>query len=322
MITDSFSQKSLLEQLPKLNIDQGPRAFSAEERAYIGRYQIDFVNHFPGLNYYLGTVEAAGYSIVGNCWVPDRPRGTVLVVHGLFDHAGLYGHLIRHLLASSYAVFCFDLPGHGLSEGQPAVIGSFDEYVQSFEACMQIAISKLPSPLHIIGQSTGSAIIMEWLLSSGATTKGLEPSKVILLAPLVRPYQWNRNRYLYWALKLFVNERPRQFADGSEDWDFQKFVRDHDPLQARVLPIAWIKAMVKWKNQFIKYAPTDISPRVIQGDHDTTVDWNYNLGVIEEKFKARTLLVPGARHHLVNENSAMRAIIFKAVLDEIEGNAD
>jgi alpha-beta hydrolase superfamily lysophospholipase len=46
-----------------------------------------------------------------------RPLGTVLLVHGLGEHAGRYGKLAAHLHDWGFAIRAYDQQGHGLSEG-------------------------------------------------------------------------------------------------------------------------------------------------------------------------------------------------------------
>ena len=49
--------------------------------------------------------------------LPDAPRATVLLVHGLGEHAGRYDALARHLGTWGYAVRGYDHYGHGESSG-------------------------------------------------------------------------------------------------------------------------------------------------------------------------------------------------------------
>ncbi|AEH25508.1 alpha/beta hydrolase [Pyrococcus yayanosii] len=45
-------------------------------------------------------------------------RGWVILVHGLGEHSGRYGKLIRMLIEAGFAVYTFDWPGHGRSSGK------------------------------------------------------------------------------------------------------------------------------------------------------------------------------------------------------------
>ena len=65
----------------------------------------------------IGTFSSGVYSVVGQAFTAPQPRGNALVIHGFTDHTGLYGPLLRQLLAAQMNVICIDLPGHGLSSG-------------------------------------------------------------------------------------------------------------------------------------------------------------------------------------------------------------
>ena len=53
---------------------------------------------------------------------------------------------------------------------------------------------------------------------------------------------------------------------------------------------------------------------VIQGDKDGTLDWRYNIKLLEEKFPQMSLnLVSDAGHHMVNERQDLREQIFAAI---------
>jgi alpha-beta hydrolase superfamily lysophospholipase len=47
----------------------------------------------------------------------SQPLGTVLLVHGLGEHAGRYGEVAAHLHQWGFAVRAYDQQGHGQSEG-------------------------------------------------------------------------------------------------------------------------------------------------------------------------------------------------------------
>jgi len=290
-----------------------------EEDAYLRHYDIHFSEEFADLTHHFGSVAAPEHRIAVHLWMPAGARGTATVIHGYFDHTGLYGHLIRYLIDKGLAVVSFDLPGHGLSSGAPATIDTFQHYVDAFEACLAALGDHLPKPWYLFGQSTGGAIAMEWLLANGHTRESTPFAKVVLLAPLVRPYLWPLNRVLYTLARRFVSERPRTFTNNAENAAFLDFLRERDPLQAKTLPVQWVTAMIAWKRRFESHAPSDIAPLVVQGHADQTVDWRYNMKVISRLFEPRLFFIPEARHHLVNESPAVRARIFEAIDAELAG---
>ena len=317
MSAAGFDPDQLRESLRPLTLGGQPLGATPQQQAYLDHYRIGLDAEYADLRQHMGYLGTPDHEIAVQCWQPSAPRGTVVIVHGYFDHVGLYGHLIRHLLDQRLAVLGFDLPGHGLSTGEPATIDTFDHYVSALDVCLGSVFEHLPEPWHVAGQSTGGAIAMQWLMGHGHTKATSPLQKVVLLAPLVRPYGWWFNRFVYLAAKRFVSERPRKFASNSEDPEFLRFLRDHDPLQSRVLPVQWVASMVAWKQRFLRYDPCDIQPLVVQGKQDRTVDWRYNLRIIGRLFRPRIVLLPPARHQLVNESAEIRAQVFAAITEEL-----
>lgn len=284
-------------------------------QGYLSHYGLDA---FAGdaLQHGIGRVETAGHTIAVQSWRQrGTPRGTVLVLHGYYDHVGLFRHVIAHLAGLGHDVVAFDLPGHGLSSGAPAVIDDFGTYqrvLQAVLAGMLPACTARAPAVHFVGQSTGAGIALHYLVTHRG--KPVPFSQAILLAPLVRPVNWTTNRLLYYALRPFVEAMPRQFAVNSHDEAFLHFLRNEDPLQARELSVRWVGAMNRWIPLIEHAAPVSFPLTVIQGDEDGTVDWRHNLGVIRRVFpQAEVHLVPGGRHQLANEAPAWREPVLSLV---------
>lgn len=266
-----------------------------------------------------GAFDSGGLRLFCQYYEPCHTpaRGTVFVIHGYYDHGGLYGKLLRHLLSRGYGVVLFDLPGHGLSGGPRAAIDSFTHYTDALESLLQCAdAAALPAPWHLLGQSTGGAIAMDYCLRHCSDLKQ-RIADVVLLAPLVRPHQWWRGSLLHSVLKHLVTGIPRNFVDNSHDTAFLQFLREGDPLQSRELSARWVSALKEWLQHF-DAAPACAKPvHVIQGTGDTTVDWRYNLAAIARKFPhARISTIADARHHLVNESQPYRDQLY-AFLDSV-----
>jgi alpha-beta hydrolase superfamily lysophospholipase len=55
-------------------------------------------------------------------------------------------------------------------------------------------------------------------------------------------------------------------------------------------------------------------PLVVQGQEDKTVDWQYNMPVVKEKFNsAKFFYIKNGRHQLVNESEEIRRLMFSAM---------
>jgi alpha-beta hydrolase superfamily lysophospholipase len=305
-----------------------PAEPQAALRDYVRHYGLDFGGHIAGLRHGIGyidvsTVLPSDYRIAVQTFQVPKPRGTVLVMHGYFDHVGIFDHVIEHLLGRDFDVVSFDLPGHGLSSGAPAAINSFSEYQHVLDAVLAgVAQTRLAVPLSVVAQSTGGAIIMEWLLRSRATPDSSPFAAVVTFAPLVRPVNWAVNRTLYLLLRLFRRYIARKFAVNSHDADFLDFLRNRDPLQSRDLSVLWVGAMKRWIPHIENATPCTYPLVVVQGDEDGTVDWRHNLGVIRAKFPdVQVHMIATGRHQLANEAPALREQAL-AVLDRALPRAD
>ena len=307
-----FSPDSLRASLQPLAAGQ---PLSSEALAYQHYYGLDFPHRQAPVKRQLGRFSAGGFELVSQVWWPDSaPVATLFVIHGFYDHMGLYRHVIEWGLNHGFVVIACDLPGHGLSSGERASIDDFAQYQAVLQGLFIEAQSlQLPQPWHLCGQSTGGAIVLDHLLHYGAQSPA--QGQAILLSPLVRPKDWGWSKFSYYLLRPFVKGIARRFSENSNDPAFLPFLQA-DPLQPVRLPTAWVGALARWIPRIEGAAPSARQPLVIQGQDDKTVDWQHNLEVLKAKFnQPQALLLPKARHHLANETAEIRARYF-AFLDK------
>ena len=236
-----------------------------------------------------------------------------MIVHGYLDHLGLYKHLIDYLIGKNLAVVCFDLPGHGLSDGQSAFIEDFADYTDVLDSLIALCKQHYPAPLHGLGQSTGGAILLKHLLATQQS--GNYPfSGLNLFAPLLHPTAWWLNRRLLPLVKPFRNAFKRQFGHSSQDREFLDFLRHKDLLQSATIPVPWLVAADKWAREFETCKGNDFAVNIIQGDSDRTLDWKYNMRTFKQKLPNMDLhMIQSANHHMVNECQSLREDIFNCI---------
>lgn len=85
-------------------------------------------------------------------------RGTVLVVHGLGEHAGRHAHGMAHLAAQGWASLAYDQRGHGLSPGPRGGMPRHDSLLADLGAVLAHARTNLPGPLVLLGHSLGGLL--------------------------------------------------------------------------------------------------------------------------------------------------------------------
>ncbi|WP_111641414.1 alpha/beta hydrolase [Marinimicrobium alkaliphilum] len=317
MLIDVERLQQLAAALPPLTFDPAADRFGQDPLAqtYLEFYDLPGADPERGLVHGFGKLPLGGFDIACHYWLPARAKATLVVVHGYFDHIGYYNHLIDFALAQGYGVLAFDLPGHGLSSGEPAAIDRFERYAEVLDALLDAAEPHLPGPLHAVGQSTGGTtlLIHQWLHRPRF-------DRVALLAPLLLPKGWALSRITLCLLGRWMTHVPRVFVPSSHDDDFNHFQAQEDPLQSRQVSVAWVKAMKAWDARFRDLPDRDKPLLVVQGTGDTVVDWRYNLNQISGKLpNAEIRMIDDARHHLVKELPIYRDAVFAHLARWLEG---
>ncbi len=275
------------------------RAFKAEDgfgAAYREFFDLDLGQTFSWFAH-------DGQQLASQRFEPPGPaRGSAILVHGYYDHVGLYGHLIRYLLGRGLRVCAYDQQGHGLSTGPRATIDSFHRYASALAAF----VATTPAPRWIVGQSMGASVILEYLDEHPASAF----DHVVLLAPLIRPAGWHLGRLAHAVGRYWLDDVSRRFAVNTGDPEFTALLRV-DPLQANALPLQWVTAMIHWKRRFEARPPSRRQLIVVQGGNDATVDAAYNLKALGRRYPLESHIIPAARHHLVNETASHRHEIWR-----------
>jgi len=324
----AWTKQQLLEGLkPFASIlaSSDPVKFTAAEKSYCQYYSINMHEQISGVEHVMGYFDAEGYRLAAHYFFNSNltamrtstgyPNGTVFVVHGYFDHTGLYCHIIGFLLRSGFDVVIYDLPGHGLSSGESVAIEQFKQYAAIFEKCLKICRNHVKGPFFAVGQSTGAAILLEYLAGCKETKREFPFQHWVLLAPLVRPYGWRKLVLLHSLLGWLLTSWKRRFYANSHDPQFVQFLERIDPLQAGAISVKWVGALRTWVASIEAHAPLDAPVTIIQGLEDQTVDWRYNIPLLKQMLPLADIkLLAKGRHQLVNEIIEVREKVFRLML--------
>ncbi|KEQ18379.1 hypothetical protein GZ78_12820 [Endozoicomonas numazuensis] len=301
-----LNPKSLKEQLQPLAFplehQVSTTCQNADIKEYLSFYGIDFETGSDDVRHFMGSIDSCDYRISCHLFEKKNAKGTFFLLHGYYDHVGLYARIIRFLLDQGFNVLAYDLPGHGLSSGKPATIPDFSVYTLILEDLLVHCEGHLPKPWHAYGQSTGCAILTDCLINREAHHKPSPFQQVILSAPLVRPWMWNLGRLQLQLAKLFISKLPRNYTENSRKKSFLT-LSHNDPLSPDILPTQWVLAMDRWIRRIeSSKVKSPVSPLIVQGTFDRTVDAKHNIPVLEKLYsKPSVYYLEDARHHLPNE---------------------
>ncbi len=136
-------------------------------------------------------------------WPAAGAKGTIVIVHGLGEHAGRYAHVAARLNASGWSVVGYDQRGHGASPGERGRIAGDDDLLADLAAVVDAVRHDPPKRVVVLGHSLGGLVAARFVaggldaprpswqrdvdalvLSSPALDIGMTAAKRALLAVL------------------------------------------------------------------------------------------------------------------------------------------
>lgn len=267
-----------------------------------------------------------GVEIHWRCWTSERAsdKATVVLVHGLGEHAGRYAHVARRLTEAGCAVYALDHRGHGKSAGKRAYVDRFANAVADIDQLVAMARKDRPSqPMIMLGHSMGGALALSHAIKhqqkldalilsgpavslDGASSLMRSVAKFLsLLAP---------------GLGIFAVDPALVSRDPDE---VRRYAEDplvmHDKVPART-----VAEIVKFVEVLPALLPVLKLPLLIQhGSEDQLAGVSGSQAVIEQCSSAdKTLKVyEGLYHEIYNELSEDRAVVLKDLCSWIASKA-
>ncbi|HEY9675899.1 MAG TPA: lysophospholipase [Waterburya sp.] len=135
-----------------------------------------------------GTLQGVGgLNLYYQSWHPEGQVCAVLaIVHGLGGHSGLFGNVVQYFVPKNYAIYGFDLRGHGRSQGQRGHINHWSEFREDARTFLQLIKTQEPGcPCFLLGHSVGAVIVFDYVLRSPAEASALQG--VVALSPALGP---------------------------------------------------------------------------------------------------------------------------------------
>lgn len=218
---------------------------------------------------------AGGALLHLQAWLPaGDPAAALAVVHGYGDHGGRYVWFGEAMAARGYAVYVYDLRGHGQSSGERGQVRRFSDYYDDTAIYLDEVRRAQPGrPLFLVGHSLGG------LIAAGFTARqpqGLDG--LVLSSPFFRLAMEVPATKVIGARVLAVVKpdwnigNTVQAADLSHEPDVvDAYVTD--PLVHHVAPARWVVELLSAQAA----APTtaerlELPLLLLYGDEDVVAD--------------------------------------------------
>jgi len=124
------------------------------------------------------------FSLYRQTWLPESTPVAVLIVeHGVAEHSGRYQNLVDYFVPKGYAIYSYDLRGHGKSDGKRSYVERFSYYVDDLKTfCNKVNEENKNMKSFLIGHSMGSTIAIAYAIKNQNGLSGLIVSGTTLKA--------------------------------------------------------------------------------------------------------------------------------------------
>jgi alpha-beta hydrolase superfamily lysophospholipase len=266
-----------------------------------------------------GRIQGSGEVQLFFRWVrPDRPRGVLVVVHGLGEHSGRYQALAEALVAGNFTYYSYDLRGHGQSDGPRGDVHRFNDYSEDLDAFLRMVRGREERlPIFLMGHSMGGIVAVLYALNHQAELAGLiAASTAFQLVSPPAPWSLLGSRLLSAVapgLKLQNDLHPDQLSN--DPGVAARYLAD--PLVQRRVTVQWANEFFGNYHQAIERAGELLLPvLVLHGGSDRIAEIAGARAFLERVSSAdKTLHVyPNLRHELYNELPEYRSRVFSDLI--------
>jgi alpha-beta hydrolase superfamily lysophospholipase len=107
-------------------------------------------------------------------WPLADARATLIALHGLGDHSGLYPMIGEALAPRGIAVLTPDLRGNGRSPGQRGYIDAWSDLREDLGRLVERSRAEAPArSLFLLGMSLGGLVVLDYALQHSAGLRGV-----------------------------------------------------------------------------------------------------------------------------------------------------
>jgi acylglycerol lipase len=254
----------------------------------------------------MGTfIGKGGVEIFFQSWGVKKPKGVVVIAHGLGEHSGRYSNIIEKLRGKGISFYALDHRGHGRSGGKRGHVMSFMEYVYDLKLLIDfVKMDNKKLPLILLGHSMGGVISIKYALAYPEDVSGLILSSAGLVTVLEVP-RWKESLGRFFSRNIpgltMPSGLPPEFI--SRDAAVVEAYKN-DPLVHDKVSTRWFTEFTNASKECLSRASElDMPLLLFHGIDDKLVDYRGTERVYEAAAsKDKTLyLFEGLYHEAMNE---------------------
>ena len=268
---------------------------------------------------------AGGRPLFCSRWDAERPRGTVVIVHGFTENADKYAELIHSLLRNGYSVVAYDQRGHGRSWRDPAIsdislthVERFGDYVADLKAVCDRVLADMPRPWRLFAHSMGGAVsglFMEQhpgVFEKAALCAPMIAPNLGGLPPAVAGWMCDTARRLGGEKKRVFVTKPYAGAErfetscatGRERFDWYEGIRVRTPeFQNNGPTYGWTRERI------------GVPVWVFTAENDSSVMPDAQKAFVARLKHGKKTLVPGSKHEIYRSPDAVLFPWWRGILD-------
>ena len=107
-------------------------------------------------------------------WIIDNPKAVICLVHGFGEHISRYEHVGQFFNENGYAVFGFDLRGHGESGGKRGHTPTYEAYLDDIQLFINaVKLQYKNTPMFLYGHSMGGNLVLNYLIKRTPSVFGI-----------------------------------------------------------------------------------------------------------------------------------------------------
>ena len=269
----------------------------------------------------IGTFAGSdGVKIFYRHYPAESEKARLVIAHGLGEHSGRYGNVIKRMLARGISVWAPDHRGHGQSEGKRGHVLNFMQYLTDLNSMLVLAREGMAGErkCFLLGHSMGGLIAIYYALRFPELIDGVLVSSpalgMVIEVPAAKKILGSCMSYLWPSLTL-GNELDAGKISHDQDVvsAYENDPLVHDRVSTRFF--TELMAAMETVNQQFSSLKVPILMQVAGDDHLVNAR---TAGQFFEKLEIpdKTLHVyEGLYHEIYNELEAQR----EKVLKDLEG---